>query len=113
MPSPASAGFYGLVAGVLIGLAFVLAGLSGLVSRALALRKRLDAYADLPLWKDVELAQARIDIAELSLSRVPSLQLRATRAFEAIENARGRIGTSVLTVSTGVALLFNLVFDDR
>ncbi len=114
MPSPATAVWYGLAAGVLIGLALAVAGVARLVVRARALRKQLDGYADLPLWKELELAQARFELAERALSTVPSLQLRATRAFHEIEEARDRIRDSVLTLSQGAGLLlFSLVFDER
>ncbi len=113
MPSPGGAGLYGLAAGVVIGLLFALAGIIGLVRRAKLLRKHLDSYADLPLWSELELAQARIDIAERALSGVPSLQLRALRAVRDIEDARDRIRTSLFTLSAGVGLLLSLVFDER
>jgi hypothetical protein len=113
MPSPASAGLYGLVAGLLIGFLFALVGVIGLVRRVQRLRTRLDSYAGLPLWKELELAQARVDIAERALSALPSLQLRATRAARDIADARDRIRTSVFTLSNGVGLLLSLVLGDR
>jgi hypothetical protein len=109
---PAHAGFYLLGAGIAAGLCLVAAGIAGLVRRGLALRTRLEGYADLPLFTDVELAQARIAIGERALDTLPALQLRATRALRELDEARERMRASLFTVSTGVRLLFSLVFDE-
>jgi hypothetical protein len=110
---PAAVGWYGLGAGVLLGLAIALVGLAGLLGRARAFRKRFDAYANLPLLKELELAQARIDIGDRALASLPSLQFRATRAFREIEEAREQIRASLFTVSNGVGVLVSLVFGER
>jgi hypothetical protein len=113
MALPGGARLYVLAAGVLIGLMLVAAGALGLVSRGIALRKRFEGYAELPVFKDAELAEARLAIAERAVGTVPSLQMRANRAMREIDDARERIAASLFTVSTGVRLLFSLVFDER
>jgi len=113
MPEPASAGWYVLGAGVLLGLVIAIVGVAGLLGRARALRKKLDGYAALPLLKELELAQARVDIGERALASLPSLQLRATRAFREIEEAREQIRASLFTASAGVGVLVSLVFGER
>lgn len=113
MPVPVAAGWYGLGAGVLVGLALAIAGLIGLVGRARALRKQLDGFAALPLLKELELAQARAGIAERALSTVPALQLRASVALREIDEARERIRASLFTFSNGFGLLVSLVFGER
>ena len=109
---PEHAGLYLLGAGIAAGLCLVAAGIAGVIRRGVALRTRLDGYAELALFKEVELAQARVAIGERALATVPSLQLRATRALREIDDARERIRASLFTVSTGIRLLFSLVFDE-
>jgi hypothetical protein len=113
MPSAATTGWYALGAGVLIGFVLALVGIFRLVGRARALQKKLDGYADLPVLREIELAQARVSIGERALESVPSLQLRATRAFGEIEEARERIRTSLFTFSNGFDVVFSLVFGER
>ncbi len=112
-PSPLLADVVALGAGVLIGLIFVVAGVVAVVRRALSLRKRLDRYADLPLWKNVELAEARVSIAGDALATVPSLQARAGRALRDIEAAREEIRSAAFAVSTGVGAFFSFLIGER
>ncbi len=111
MPSTAIAGIVALVAGIVIGLGFAVAGVLQLARPAFALKARLESYAELPLLKDIELAEARLGIAERALDRVPTLQLRATRALGEIDTAREQIRTSLFTGSGGVGLLMSVLLD--
>jgi hypothetical protein len=113
MPSPAAVGWYGFGAGVLIGVVFALVGLFRLLAPARALRKKLDGYAELPLLKEFELAQARVGIGERALASVPSLQLRASRAVREIEDAREQIRASLSRLSNSAGFIFSLLLGER
>ncbi len=82
---------YVIGGGALLALLFVVAGILLVAARARALRKRLDAYGDLPLQRTFALTEARLAIAERSVGAVPDLVARAKQALTDIQQARTRL----------------------
>ncbi len=97
MTLPAHVGLWCLALSVVLGVACVVVGFLRLARAGLALKNRLEAYADLPLRVDIALAQRRIALAERRVETVPVLLSRADRAYRQIDLARQRI---LLTGST-------------
>jgi hypothetical protein len=105
----------GLIAfgvGAVVGIAFIVAGVIRLARPGLALKARLDGYANLPLFKELELAEARLAIAERALSRAPILQQRAIRALRDLESARDRVRGSLFNESAVTGLLLAVLIGE-
>ncbi len=98
MTVPEHAGLICLSVLGVAGIATAVAGLVLVVRAGLALKARLEAYADLPLRIDIELARRRIALAERRIDTVPVLLARAGGAYRQIDVARGRIATMAATV---------------
>jgi hypothetical protein len=96
---PTHVGLWFLALFAVLGFACVIFGFWRLVRAGLELKKRLDAYADLPLRIDIALAQRRIALAERRIETVPVLVARADRAYRQIDLARQRV------LLTGATLL--------
>jgi hypothetical protein len=98
---PAHAGLWLLALFGVLGASCVALGFWRLIREGIALKKRLEAYADLPLRIDIALAQRRIALAERRIETVPALVARADGAYRQIDLARRRVlgtGASVLRV---------------
>jgi hypothetical protein len=94
---PAHVGLWILALFAVLGVACVVVGFWRLARAGLALKNRLEGYADLPLRVDIALAQRRIALAERRIETVPVLVSRADRAYRQIDLARQRV---LLTGST-------------
>jgi hypothetical protein len=88
---PAHLGLWLLALFAVLGLVCVIVGFWRLARAGLALKNRLEAYADLPLRVDIALAQRRIALAERRIETVPVLASRADRAYRQIDLARQRV----------------------
>jgi hypothetical protein len=100
---PAHAGLWFLALFAVLGVVCAIFGFWRLALAGLALKKRLETYADLPLRVDIVLAQRRIEIAERRIETVPVLVARADRAYRQIDLARQRIlltGTTLVRAIT-------------
>gem|GEM_PF-2504539 len=97
MTLPTHVGLWLLALFAILGVVCVVVGLWRLARAGLALKNRLEAYADLPLRLDIALAQRRIALAERRIETVPVLVSRADRAYRQIDSARQRV---LLTGST-------------
>ncbi len=97
MTLPAHVGLWFLALFAVLGVACVAFGFWRLARAGIALKNRLEAYADLPLRVDIVLAQRRIGLAERRIETVPVLVARTERAYRQIDLARQRV---LLTGST-------------
>ncbi|MBD5635880.1 MAG: hypothetical protein IAI49_15545 [Candidatus Eremiobacteraeota bacterium] len=95
---PAHIGFYVYVFCALVAVALGALGADRLVRTGSALRKRLAAYADLPLRSDFALAERRIAIAERAVDRVPPLLARCETAVHEFTDAVGRLRSNARTL---------------
>jgi hypothetical protein len=94
---PTHVGLWLLALFAILGVVCLVVGFWRLVRAGIALKNRLDAYADLPLRVDIALAQRRIALAERRIETVPVLVARTDRAYRQIDLARQRL---LLTGST-------------
>ncbi len=80
---------------VVFAILLVATGVFALVRAGLALKKRVEAYRELPLFRgDLERTQLKIASAERRIDSVPRLATRARRAFGELDAARRRNRTS-------------------
>ena len=91
MTLPDHVGLLVLAGCAVIAIALVAAGIIRVVRETLALKRRVLAYADLPLREDFRLAGRRIALAERRIDTIPVLTARAERAVAEIDAARARI----------------------
>ena len=97
MAVPEHFDLYVIGGGALLALVFVVAGVLQLAARARALRKRLEAYGDLPLQRTIALTEARLAIAQRSVGAVPDLIERAKQALTDFQQARARLAQAAST----------------
>jgi hypothetical protein len=95
MTLPDHAGLLLLAGCLVLAVGLVVAGFMRIVREGDALRRRIVAYADLPLKDDFTLASRRIELAEHRVATLPALLTRAERAKKEI----GTAGDRVLTTS--------------
>jgi hypothetical protein len=105
---PASVAPYVALAGVVLALAFVIAGLVRVVLEWRSLKKRIDEVAELPFLPTLELTAARLDIATRQIDTLPYLEARARQAIADLQAARAQLASAfgvawaaVRTVVTG------------
>ena len=91
---PDHAGLLLLAGCLVLAVALVVAGFMRLVREGDALRRRILAYADLPLKDDFTLASRRIELAEHRVATLPSLLTRAECAKNEIATAGDRVITT-------------------
>jgi hypothetical protein len=95
-----------VLAGVLGALAFVVAGIVILVRRALAFKKRIAAYRDVPAFSRILVANRTIARGLPALAKAPELLLRAQAALNDLADARARLTVSAKTVNDAVRRAF-------
>lgn len=88
---PEHAGLYVLAAALLFSLALVALGVVRVVRGALVLKRRIEAYEDLSVFKVAEITQARIAAAERRIADLPRLRARAEAALAEIDAAFKRV----------------------
>jgi len=80
-----------LAACFVLAVVLAAAGVITLARAGLALKKRVEAYRELPLFRrDFKRAQLQIATAERRIDSVPLLTVRARRAFGELDMARRR-----------------------
>ena len=85
---PANFALYAVGAGLLLALIVMGVGAWPMIARARALQMRIEDYQDLPIFKAIELAQARIEIGSAAAAKIPDLMTRLQRALDEVRAAR-------------------------
>jgi hypothetical protein len=95
-----------VLAGVLASLAFVVAGIIVVARRAMALKKRLVSYRDVPAFSRILVANRTIVRALPAVANAPEFLLRLQVAMRDIADARTRLAVSAKTASEVVRRAF-------
>jgi hypothetical protein len=90
---------YAIGAGLVAALVVVALGARHFSARARAFRDRLEGYGELPIHRDIERAQSRLETASESIRSVPRMIARARQAIEDLEDAGARLARAVSQIS--------------
>jgi len=97
---------YALGAGILAALLVAGAGIVAVAGRARKLRERVEGYSELPIFRHIELAVARIAIGSAAVERAGVLTERARHALADIAAAKDTVAAAA---GTAAAVLKRLV----
>jgi hypothetical protein len=100
---PEHIGLLILAACIVLGLALAVLGVVRVVRHGVALKRRLEAYKNLPLRAEVDAAGWRVAAGERAMSvRLPALIVRSRRAVVELDTARRRLAFMAAMVVSAV-----------
>jgi len=85
--------------GLVLALLVIALGALRVVARVRALKTRIENYKELPIFKQVELAQARIEIGSRAAEKLPDLTDRTNRAIAELQAAQATLAAAGTTTT--------------
>ena len=108
MVVPDHAGLYVLAACLLLSLGLIAVGIFRLVRGVLGFVRHVEGYGDLPLWKVLEVTEARVGFALGRFDTLPSLITRIETALTELAIARDRLRAGLASVSSTLGAIGSL-----
>lgn len=99
---------YALGVGLLLTLLVIGLGALRVIMRVRALKTRIETYKELPVFKQVELAQARIAIGSAAVDKLPDLTDRMNRAIAELQAAQATLAAAGTTTSDTIRYFLSI-----
>jgi hypothetical protein len=90
---------YALGVGLVLTLLVIALGAVRVIARVRALKTRIENYKELPIFKQVELAEARIEIGSRAAEKLPDLTDRTNRAIAELQAAKATLAAAATTTT--------------
>lgn len=99
---------YALGVGLLLTLLVIGLGALRVIMRVRALKTRIDEYKELPIFKQIELAQARIEIGSAAADKLPGLTDRMNRAIADLQAAQATLAAAGTTTTDTIRYFLSI-----